>query len=148
MGNGEWEMKIAGQVTNDKLLLIGQVKDISGISIRTIRYYESIGLIEASARTQGGFRLFSSNVLTRLSFIKRAQSLGLNLQEIGEFLQVYDGGKPPCDDIQQKLKQKIADINQQIDDLLDLRHELQGLISDWHSLTTKPKEIICPNIQK
>ena len=148
MGNGKWGMEVEGGMTNDKLLFIGQVKDISGISIRTIRYYESLGLIESSARTQGGFRLFCSDVLTRLSFIKRAQSLGLNLQEIGEILQVYDGGKPPCDDIQHKLKQKIEDINKQIDNLLELRSELQGLISDWHSLTTKPQEIICPNIQK
>ena len=135
-------------MTHEKLFLIGQVKDISGIPIRTIRYYESLGLIESSARTEGGFRLFSSDVFTRLSFIKRAQGLGLSLQEIGEILQIYDGGKPACDDIQQKLKQKIEDINKQIDNLLELRDELQELVSDWHNITTKPKEIICPNIQR
>ena len=135
-------------MTNKKLFLIGQVKDISRIPIRTIRYYESLGLIESSERTEGGFRQFSSDVFARLEFIKRAKSLGLSLQEIREILQVYDAGKLPCDDIQEKLKQKIEDINKKIDDLLDLRDELQGLISDWHSLTTKPKEIICPNIQK
>ena len=135
-------------MTNEKLFLIGQVKDISGIPIRTIRYYESLGLIESSARTKGGFRQFSLDVFIRLSFIKRAQGLGLSLQEIGEILQIYDGGKPACDDIQQKLKQKIEDINKQIDNLLELRDELQELISDWHNITTKPKEIICPNIQR
>ncbi|MDJ0694120.1 heavy metal-responsive transcriptional regulator [Mastigocoleus sp. MO_188.B34] len=132
----------------ETLFLIGQVQQITGIPIRTIRYYESLGLIRPLKRTEGGFRLFSAEVFKRLSFIKRAQSLGLSLQEISEILQVYDGGKPPCDDIQQKLKHKIEDINKQIDDLLELRGELQGLISDWHSVTTKPKEIICPNIQK
>ncbi|MEO0970163.1 MAG: heavy metal-responsive transcriptional regulator [Cyanobacteria bacterium J06639_18] len=133
---------------SETLFLIGQVQQISGIPIRTIRYYESLGLVQPLQRTEGGFRLFSAEVFKRLSFIKRAQSLGLSLQEISEILQVYDGGKPPCDDIQQKLKHKIEDINKQIDDLLELRGELQGLISDWHSVTTKPKEIICPNIQK
>lgn len=136
------------KIENEKLFLIGEVKDISGIPIRTIRYYESLGLIESSERTRGGFRLFSAEVFTRLSFIKRAQGLGLSLQEISEILQVYDAGKPPCDDIQQKLEQKIGDINKQIDNLLKLRNELQGLMSDWHDVTTKPKEIICPNIQK
>lgn len=133
---------------NETLFLIGQVQQISGIPIRTIRYYESLGLIRPLQRTEGGFRLFSAEVFKRLSFIKRAQGLGLSLQEISEILQVYDSGKPPCDDIQQKLKYKIEDINKQIDDLLELRGELQGLISDWHSVTSKPKEIICPNIQK
>ncbi len=70
-----------------KLLLIGQVTDISGIPIRTIRYYESLGLIKSSRRTEGGFRQFSLDVLTRLAFIKRAQNLGLSLEEIGNILQ-------------------------------------------------------------
>ncbi|BAY44408.1 MerR family transcriptional regulator [Scytonema sp. HK-05] len=136
-------------LTQDKkLLLIGQVTALSGVPIRTIRYYESLGLIQSLGRTEGGFRQFSSDVLTRLYFIKRAQSLGLSLQEIGEILQVYDGGKPACDDIQQKLKDKISEIDRQIEQLLTLRHELRGLLSGWDSLATKPEDTICPIIQK
>jgi DNA-binding transcriptional MerR regulator len=136
-------------LTQDKkLLLIGQVTALSGVPIRTIRYYESLNLIQSLGRTEGGFRQFSSDVLTRLSFIKRAQSLGLSLQEIGEILQVYDGGKPACDDIQQKLKDKISEIDRQIEQLLTLRHELRGLLSGWDSLPTKPEDTICPIIQK
>lgn len=136
-------------LTQDKkLLLIGQVTALSGVSIRTIRYYESLGLIQSLERTEGGFRQFSSDVLTRLSFIKRAQSLGLSLQEIGEILQVYDGGKPACDDIQHKLKDKILEIDRQIEQLLTLQHELRGLLSGWDSLPIKPEDTICPIIQK
>jgi DNA-binding transcriptional MerR regulator len=62
------------------MLFIGQVTALSGVPIRTIRYYESLGLLKSSGRTEGGFRQFSLDVLKRLSFIKRAQSLGLNLQ--------------------------------------------------------------------
>ncbi|MBR8837325.1 MAG: heavy metal-responsive transcriptional regulator [Stigonema ocellatum SAG 48.90 = DSM 106950] len=131
-----------------KLLLIGQVTALSGVPIRTIRYYESLGLLNSLGRTEGGFRLFSSDVLMRLSFIKRAQSLGLSLQEIGEILQVYDGGKPACDEIQHKLKDKISEIDRQIEQLLTLRGELRGLLSGWDSLTTKPEDTICPIIQK
>jgi len=131
-----------------KPLLIGQVTALSGVPIRTIRYYESLGLLKSSGRTEGGFRQFSSDVLMRLSFIKRAQTLGLSLQEIGEILQVYDGGKPACDEIQQKLKDKIFEINLQIEQLLTLRGELRGLLSGWDSLTTKPENTICPIIQK
>ncbi len=136
-------------LTQDKkLLLIGQVTTLSGIPIRTIRYYESLGLIQSSGRTEGGFRQFSADVLTRLSFIKRAQSLGLSLQEIGEILQVYDGGKPACDEIEHKLKDKISEIDRQIEQLLTLRGELRGLLSGWDSVPTKPEDTICPIIQK
>ncbi|MDF5731196.1 MAG: heavy metal-responsive transcriptional regulator [Rhizonema sp. PD38] len=130
-----------------KLLLIGRVTDLSGVPIRTIRYYESLGLLESLERTQGGFRQFSLSVLTRLSFIKRAQSLGLSLQEIGEILQVYDGGKPACNEIQQKLNDKILEIDHQVEELFGLRNELKTILSGWDSLTTKSEETICPNIQ-
>ena len=133
---------------DQKPLLIGQVTALSGVPIRTIRYYESLGLLKSSGRTEGGFRQFSSDILMRLSFIKRAQTLGLSLQEISEILQVYDGGKPACDEIQQKLKDKILEINRQIEQLLTLRGELRGLLSGWDSLTTKPEDTICPIIQK
>jgi len=134
--------------SKDKALLIGKVQKLSGVPIRTIRYYESLGLIKSAGRTEGGYRKFSEDILARLSFIKRTQSLGLSLREIGDILHVYDGGKAPCDDIQQKLEDKISQIEKQIEDLRKLQGELKELLSGWKSLHTKPENIICPNIQK
>lgn len=132
----------------NEVLLIGKVHKLSGVPIRTIRYYESLGLIKSVGRTEGGFRQFSEDILTRLSFIKRAQSLGLSLQEIRDILQIYDGGKAPCEQIQLKLEDKISQIEKQIEDLRKLQGELKRLLSTWNSLSDKPKDIICPNIQK
>ncbi|MBW4665661.1 MAG: heavy metal-responsive transcriptional regulator [Chroococcus sp. CMT-3BRIN-NPC107] len=130
-----------------KLLLIGQVTALSKVPIRTIRYYESLGLIE-SGRTEGGFRQFDQSVLARLAFIKRSQGLGLSLQEIGELLKVYDRGQLPCDDIQARLKNKIVEIDKQIDELLTLRTELGGILSGWENFNTLQAGTICPVIQK
>ncbi|WP_016952487.1 heavy metal-responsive transcriptional regulator [Anabaena sp. PCC 7108] len=135
-------------IQDKQLLLIGQVTELSGISIRTIRYYESLGLIQASARTEGGFRQFSLNVLTRLDFIKRAQHLGLSLEEIRDILQVYDQGEIPCGEIQEKLQEKLLKIDHQIQQLLTLRGEIQGLLSGWQNRKEQPPESICPIIQK
>jgi len=135
-------------LTQDKkLLLIGQVTDLSGIPIRTIRYYESLGLINSLRRTEGGFRQFSLDVLTRLAFIKRAQNLGLSLEEIGNILQVYDQGQAPCGEIKEKLEEKVLQIDQQIDQLLTLRSEIEGLLSGWKNLSDHHEETICPIIQ-
>jgi len=131
-----------------KLLLIGQVTALSQVPIRTIRYYESLGLIEASDRTEGGFRQFDENILARLAFIKRSQSLGLSLQEIGELLQVYDRGELPCHDVQAKLENKIVDIDNQIEQLLTLRSELNGILSGWENFSSLQEGTICPVIQK
>ncbi|WGV27338.1 heavy metal-responsive transcriptional regulator [Halotia branconii] len=132
---------------NEKPLLIGQVTDLSGIPIRTIRYYESLGLLQSSGRTEGGFRQFSSDVITRLAFIKRAQHLGLSLEEIGEILQVYDQGQPPCGDIKEKLEEKLSQIDYQINQLLTLRSEIGELLSGWKYIDGKQDDTICPIIQ-
>jgi MerR family transcriptional regulator, copper efflux regulator len=130
-----------------KLFLIGQVTNLSGIPIRTIRYYESLGLIASSGRTEGGFRQFSADVLTRLAFIKRAQSLGLSLEEIREILYVYDEGKPPCGEIKEKLLEKLSQIDHQIAELLTLRSEIGELLAGWSHQPLQPEEKICPIIQ-
>ncbi len=132
---------------DNQLLLIGQVTNLSKIPIRTIRYYESLGLIKSSKRTEGGFRQFSLDVLTRLAFIKRAQNFGLSLEEIGDILQVYDQGQVPCGEIQEKLEQKLLDIDRQIDQLLTLRSEIQGLLSGWKNIAYRQEDTICPNMQ-
>ncbi|MEH1924918.1 heavy metal-responsive transcriptional regulator [Nostoc sp.] len=135
-------------LTQDKkLLLIGQVTDLTGIPIRTIRYYESLGLINSLRRTEGGFRQFSLDVLTRLAFIKRAQNLGLSLEEIGNILQVYDQGQTPCGEIKEKLEEKVLQIDCQIDQLLTLRSEIKGLLSGWKNISNHNEDTICPIIQ-
>ncbi|BCL38614.1 heavy metal-responsive transcriptional regulator [Nostoc sp. MS1] len=127
--------------------LIGSVAKESGVPIKTIRYYEELGLLKSTGRTEGGFRLFNGDVLERLHFIKRAQSLGLNLSEIKDFLQVYDAGELPCDHIKPKLEDKVKAIDEQIRQLLILRQELVGLLSGWEDKSDKSQATICPIIE-
>jgi MerR family transcriptional regulator, copper efflux regulator len=125
---------------------IGVIAKETGISIKTIRYYEELGLIQASTRTEGGFRLFTSDVLFRLRFIKRAQSLGLSLSEIKEFLNVHDQGNLPCKHIKAKLENKLLDIDKQIQELLIFKQQLEGLISGWETIPKNSEKNICPII--
>jgi DNA-binding transcriptional MerR regulator len=110
-------------------LFIGQIAVQSGLPIKTIRYYDDLGLLKSLGRTKGGFRQFSPEVFNRLAFIKRAQNLGLCLQEIGEFLQEYDKTGFPCPEIKQKLKEQIQAIDRQIEQLLSLKTDLANLLS-------------------
>lgn len=86
-------------LVQERLKQIGPIAKESGVPIKTIRYYEELGLLQAVDRTEGGYRLFDASVFDRLSFIKRAQSLGLSLAEIKEFLDVHDQGDLPCDHV-------------------------------------------------
>ena len=135
-------------LVQEKLKLIGLVAKESGVPIKTIRYYEELGLIKASGRTEGKYRLFNSDILNRLSFIKRAQTLGLTLAEIQELLTIHDGGELPCEHIKVQLREKLSGIDRQIQQLLILKRELEGLLSGSPALLEKVDSIICPLIQK
>lgn len=130
------------------LLLIGQVADQSGVPIKTIRYYEELGLLHSSGRTEGGFRQFSPQIMARLAFIKRSQSLGLSLQEIGQILEVYDHGELPCGEVKNKLEHKLLDVDRQIQQLQILQAELNGLLSGWESFPVEKNGTICPILEK
>ncbi len=111
---------------------IGQVAAISGLPIKTIRYYDEIGLLEPSVESsQSGYRLFEESVLSRLTFIKRAKSLGLSLREIGEILSIRDQGELPCREVKQKLNHKVQEITSQIEALENLKVELQEILGHW-----------------
>ncbi|NER51800.1 MAG: heavy metal-responsive transcriptional regulator [Symploca sp. SIO1A3] len=131
-------------------LKIGEVANLSGLPVKTIRYYEEIGLlVPATIRSSVGYRLFTDEVFNRLAFIKRLQSLGLSLSEIKDILNIYDSGELPCGAVKQHLLDKIEAIAQQIEALEILQSELQGIVSGWQEQPSSYARIqtICPNIQ-
>lgn len=131
-----------------QLKLIGSVAKESGLAIKTIRYYEELGLLKSSGRTDGGYRLFDSNVVVRLSFIKQAQSLGLSLSEIKEFLDIHDQGELPCENVKLKLRDKVLEIERQIEQLQLLKLELERLLLERETISAPGKEKICPIIER
>ncbi|MGW0809676.1 MerR family transcriptional regulator [Nonomuraea sp. NPDC002799] len=69
---------------------IGQVAARTSLSLRTIRHYDEVGLVRPSARSQGGFRLYTEADVARLMVIRRMKPLGFTLEEMGELLSITD----------------------------------------------------------
>jgi MerR family copper efflux transcriptional regulator len=137
-------------VQAEKLLKIGEVSAASGLPVKTIRYYEEIGLLKPTVkRSQSGYRLFMPDVLNRLAFIKRSQALGLSLSEVQQILEVHDQGNLPCGEVKQHLEMKVDEINAQIAALQTLKSELQGILSGWQDQPPAEQRAhtICPNLQ-
>src|SRR5215204_6490558 len=76
------------ELEDDRRLKIGEVARQTWLSIKTIRYYESRGLLEKPPRTEGGYRLYGPEEVARLRFVQRAKLLGLTLEEIRELVEL------------------------------------------------------------
>lgn len=111
-------------------LRIGQLAAQAGLNPRTIRYYERLGLLPPPPRTSSGYRLYQPAQLERLRFIRKAQAIGLRLEEIGQVLRLRDGGESPCGHVLRLIDQKLAAVERQLrimeafrDDLIVLRQD-------------------------
>ena len=115
-------------------MFIQNLAQITGVSAKTIRFYESIGLMPEPQRAENNYRKYSSDAIERLRFIVSARSLGFNLTDIGEFLSARDEGTLPCKRVLDSFDQRISDIDRRIADLLELRDTLTRIRKEGEAL--------------
>ncbi len=108
-------------------LKIGELAKLSGTTTKTIRYYELLGLLHEPERTDSGYRLYEEQDVERLTFIRKAKSLGFSLTDIGETLTLYDSEQAPCIHVLALLDKKIEEIDHLVGELQELQQELQRL---------------------
>jgi len=91
-------------------MFIHELAQLTGVSAKTIRYYESIGLMPSPERADNNYRQYSPEAVERLRFIVSSRSLGFNLTDIGEFLSARDEGTLPCQRVLNSFDKRILDI--------------------------------------
>lgn len=120
-------------------MFIQELAQLSGVPAKTIRYYESIGLLPDPHRADNNYRQYTPDVVERLRFIVSARGLGFSLADIGEFLTARDAGTLPCKRVLDSFDQRILDIDRRIADLLALRDMLTRIRSDGAALPADKK---------
>ncbi len=80
-----------------KLLKIGDFARRAGTNLRTLRYYEELGLLRPALRSKGGFRYYRETDVNRLAMVQTMQELGLSLERIGELMRTRDQGLSHAD---------------------------------------------------
>ena len=122
-------VKVADMIKNK--MRIGELADQAGVTPRTIRYYEDLGLLGPSEREGQGFRYYTETELTRLKKIDALKQLGLTLEEIGEVIPLY------CEDptgllgkrrVLEILEAQLAETDEKIAALQRFRSEIQSNI--------------------
>ncbi len=135
-------------MTTRSALKIGDVAKQSCVSVPTLRYYETLGLIAPPERGENGYRYYSPSVISQVLFVKKAQALGFALDEIRQILNVRDRGELPCDIVQSLLTQKIQQLTAQIFQMQAFKEELETYQAQWQGMTPQLAEAeICPLIE-
>lgn len=124
-------------------LLIGRVSQQTGVSVPTIRYYESLGLLSAAARSASGYRCYDRAVLEELRFIKKAQTLGFSLDEIREILELTRAGTDPCARVLGLARHHLSRVDEQIAQLASFRDRLAGEIAKWDGVDQPTCKGLC-----
>ena len=118
---------------------IGELAENTGLSLRTIRHYDEVGLVKPSGRTEGGFRLYSQEDLSRLLLIRRMKPLGFSLGEMTELLSIIDTLDTDHTDADQASADQ-ASADQASADLSPVRAELDRFIEETATRREKLRE--------
>ncbi|PIQ81565.1 MAG: heavy metal-responsive transcriptional regulator [Candidatus Omnitrophica bacterium CG11_big_fil_rev_8_21_14_0_20_64_10] len=128
-------------------LTVGQIAREAQVDAWTVRFYEKEGLLPKAKRTFSGYRLHGPGITERIQFIKKAQHLGLKLDEIREILDLSDRGSCPCGHVRQVLKSKLAELAQKISDLNAVRSRIRTALSRSRRPGTRlTGKALCPTI--
>ncbi|MCL6596932.1 MAG: MerR family transcriptional regulator [Firmicutes bacterium] len=108
-------------------MFIGDLARRTGLTVKAIRYYETIGILPPSDRTPAGYRVYTAQDEERLRFVKAAKAVGLRLGDIREVLAFRDRGEAPCTFVRERIREEAAGLDRRIDELRRLRDQLEAL---------------------
>jgi len=116
-----------------KLLTIGELAKLAGVSRSMLRYYEEQGLLKPAGRTSAGYRLYAPSAADVLLFIQRAQRLGFSLADIQILIDRLSRDGRFDETLVQLAEERYLQIERQLTDLLVLRHEMAAFLSDLNA---------------
>lgn len=124
-------------------LRIGEVAGRSGVSIDTVRFYERRRLLPVAPRSTNGYRVFTSEAIERVQFIKQAQELGFSLDEIASLLTT--NGESDCLRVHDLLDAKVAEIDNRMKSMREFRKKLMRYLAECEEeLKNHPGSADCP----
>jgi MerR family copper efflux transcriptional regulator len=111
---------------------IGTVSQRSGVPAKTIRYYESIGLIRTADRRNNNYRDYSESDVQTLRFISRARGLGFSVKEVGALLTLWHDTHRASHDVKELALRHVEEIDRKVAELQGMRRTLVGLAEKCH----------------
>jgi MerR family copper efflux transcriptional regulator len=111
---------------------IGEAAELTGVTAKMIRHYESIGLIPLANRTFANYRLYNDADLHRLRFIKRARSLGFSMRQIEALLGLWNNPRRASAEVKKLAKSHADALGQKVRELQAMQRTLENLARHCH----------------
>jgi DNA-binding transcriptional MerR regulator len=124
----------------DDLLKVGEVAKTAGVGVQTLHYYERLGLLRKPQRSAANYRLYPPGAIRRVQFIKKAQAIGLTLEETKQILDLKDHGHLPCGKVAELGEKHLQDIDTRLVQLRKYRHVLVAALRDWQKENTTERK--------
>jgi len=121
-------------------LKVGQVAAEAGVGVQTLHYYERLGLLPKPERSAANYRLYSPETIRRLRFIKKAQAVGLTLEETKQILDLKVHGRAPCAKVAELGEKHLHEINARLAQLRKYRRALADALNDWREEDTTERQ--------
>lgn len=111
------------------MLKISELSEQTGLSAHTLRYYEKHGLINASTRSDAGYRFYSDSDVRRVQFVKTARNTGFSLDDIGQLLSIrVDKQSHSCQEVTDITQKKLDEVNAKLAELQSMQQTLELLL--------------------
>jgi len=106
---------------------IGEAAKLSGLTVKTVRYYADINIIVPQRNSITGYRDFSGEDIAKLQFVGRARKFNFSIQECRELLSLYEDKARPSKNVKKIAIEKISEIKAKLKELESLKNQLSGL---------------------
>jgi DNA-binding transcriptional MerR regulator len=128
-------------------LKIGQLAELAGCTVKTVRFYETQGLLPLPARSASGYRLYTQRDLKRLQLIQRAKLIGLSLAKINELVLLLSEEECACPTIrphlEELIREQLKEVGVKLDQMTLLKQELEGFLTKMRRARRPLPEEFC-----
>lgn len=131
------------------MMTVSELSRQGRVAPHVVRYYSRIGLLIPARHPDNGYKLFSRSDISRLRFIRQAQSLGYTLEDIAQILDTSAQGKSPCPRVRDILQRRVEENRQKLEELVQLQNRMEDALRQWHKMPNRvpDRESVCHLIE-
>ena len=119
--------KVSSYRRRKEKMNIGKAASLSGLTVKTVRYYSDIGIIKPDIHTKTGYRQFSNDDVAKLQFVGKERKFNFGIEECRELLALYENKDRPSKDVKKITLEKIREIDIKLSELNSLKGQLSKL---------------------